>query len=83
MTKDEVVKIINEVIPAMVTAAIEEREKKIKSEPASSWAKEAWDKATKDGIFDGSAPKDNLTREQAAVVISRIDEKKNLGIFTK
>lgn len=40
--------------------------------PVSSWAAEAWEKAAKAGIFDGTNPRDPLTREQAAVVLDRL-----------
>ena len=40
--------------------------------PASSWAAEAWQKATSKGIFDGTDPQGMLTREQAAVVLDRL-----------
>lgn len=40
---------------------------------ASSWAKTDWDKATKAGIFDGTAPLNPLTREQAAAVLVRLN----------
>lgn len=36
------------------------------------WAKEAWEKAVALGIFDGTNPQGNLTREQAAVVLDRL-----------
>ena len=38
----------------------------------SSWAKESWEKAVEQGVFDGSRPQDALTREQAAVVLDRL-----------
>jgi len=42
----------------------------------SAWAKEAWDWAKKEGLLDGTRPKDNLTREEFAVVLKRLVEKK-------
>lgn len=41
-------------------------------EAASDWAKAAWEKATSAGIFDGTAPQNPLTREQAALVLDRL-----------
>lgn len=41
-------------------------------EAASDWAKAAWEKATSAGIFDGTAPQNPLTREQAAQVLDRL-----------
>ena len=46
-----------------------------KNQP-SSWAKEAWEWAKKEGLLDGTRPKDNLTREEFAVVLKRLVEKK-------
>ena len=42
----------------------------------SSWAKEAWEWAKKEGLLDGTRPKDNLTREEFAVVLKRLADKK-------
>lgn len=37
------------------------------------WAKDAWSKATAAGIFDGTRPRDQLTRQEAAVVLNRLN----------
>ncbi len=42
----------------------------------SSWAKEAWDWAKKEGLLDGTRPKDYLTREEFAAVLKRLAERK-------
>jgi len=42
----------------------------------SSWAKEAWEWAKKEGLLDGTRPKDGLTREEFAVVLKRLVDKK-------
>ena len=42
----------------------------------SPWAKEAWEWAKKEGLLDGTRPKDPLTREEFAVVLKRLVEKK-------
>ncbi len=42
----------------------------------SAWAKEAWDWAKKEGLLDGTRPKDNLTREEFAAVLQRMANKK-------
>ncbi len=42
------------------------------TDKASSWAAKSWNKATAKGVFDGSRPHDNLTREQAAVILDRL-----------
>lgn len=39
---------------------------------ASSWAAEAWEKAVRGNVFDGTNPQGVLTREQAAVVLDRL-----------
>ena len=46
-----------------------------KNQP-SAWAKEAWDWAKKEGLLDGTRPKDNLTREEFAVVLKKLVDKK-------
>jgi N-acetylmuramoyl-L-alanine amidase len=38
----------------------------------SAWAKNAWDWAKKEGLLDGNRPKDNLTREEFAVVLKKV-----------
>ena len=47
-------------------------EKTNNTKEPSSWAKEAWEKATEKKIFDGTNPKGNITREQVAVVLDRL-----------
>ena len=47
--------------------------KKLSEKTVSEWAKEAWDKATKAGLFDGTMPQAPLTREQAAVILDRLE----------
>jgi len=42
----------------------------------SAWAKDAWEWVKKEGLLDGTRPKDNLTREEFAVVLKRLVEKK-------
>ena len=38
----------------------------------AAWAKEAWGKATKAGILDGTYPQGSVTREQLAVILHRL-----------
>lgn len=45
-----------------------------KNQP-SPWAKEAWEWAKKEGLIDGTRPKDTLTREEFAIVLKRATEK--------
>ena len=42
----------------------------VANEP-SGWAKEAWEKAAKKGITDGSRPHDTATREEIVVMLER------------
>ena len=42
-----------------------------KSEP-SPWAKDAWEKATKLKIVDGTRPHDALTREELTLILERV-----------
>lgn len=44
-----------------------------RNNPASEWAKETWEKLTEKGLFDGTAPQNPLTREQAALLIERLN----------
>ena len=47
--------------------------KKLSEKTVSEWAEEAWDKATKTGLFDGTMPRAPLTREQVAVILDRLE----------
>jgi N-acetylmuramoyl-L-alanine amidase len=38
----------------------------------SSWAKKDWEEAVANGYFDGTRPKDNITREEMAIVVNRL-----------
>ena len=46
-----------------------------KNQP-SAWAKEAWEWAKKEGLLDGTRPKDGLTREEFAVVLKKLVDRK-------
>lgn len=41
----------------------------------SPWAKEAWEWAKKEGITDGTNPKDSITREQVVTMLYRLAKK--------
>ena len=43
----------------------------------SSWAKEAWEWAIKEGITDGTNPKGAVTREQVVTMLYRYHEQVN------
>lgn len=45
-----------------------------REKPVSEWAKPAWEKATAAGVFDGTAPQNPLTREQAAQILDRLGQ---------
>jgi len=67
MTEPEVRALVNEILA--------QREAETASRPVSDWAKKPWETLTAEGIFDGTAPGMPLTREQAAVAITRLEEK--------
>ena len=46
-------------------------EKRMDKDKPSAWAKEAWEWAKKEGITDGTRPKDNATREEIITMIYR------------
>ena len=46
------------------------------SNTPSKWAKEAWEWAKKEGLFDGTNPQGQVTREQLAVILYRQAQKK-------
>ena len=47
--------------------------KKLSEKTVSDWAKEAWATASDKGLFDGTRPQAPLTREQAAVILDRLE----------
>ena len=51
--------------------AIKNFEIPLEIDESSSWAKEAWGWAFKNGLMDGKNPKDNLTREMLATILYR------------
>ncbi len=42
----------------------------------SNWAQDAWEWAKKEGLLDGTRPKDGLTREEFAVVLKKLVDRK-------
>ena len=44
----------------------------------SSWAKESWSFAAKEGLLDGTRPKDPITREEIATVLYRLYKTRRL-----
>jgi hypothetical protein len=51
-------------------------ETETREKPVSDWARAVWEELTREGTFDGTAPRSPLTREQAATLIKRQREKK-------
>lgn len=47
--------------------------KKLSEKTVSDWAKEAWARTSDKGLFDGTRPQAPLTREQAAVILDRLE----------
>ena len=41
------------------------------SSAVADWAKDSWVKATNKGVFDGTRPAENITRQEVAVVLDR------------
>jgi len=67
----------NEILQAVeIKQRFKEGVKVAEQNTPSSWAKEAWEWAKKEGLLDGTRPKDPLTREEFAVVLKRLVEKK-------
>lgn len=48
------------------------KENEVDNNEVSNWAKEAWEKATKKGIVDGTNPKGTVTREMLCVMLDRL-----------
>lgn len=44
----------------------------VASNTPASWAKDAWDKATKAGVMDGTRPTEPVTRQELAVILDRL-----------
>lgn len=58
---------------AMFANAMADYQARQQTRPVSDWAATAWKRASADGIFDGSMPGAPLTREQAALVLDRLN----------
>lgn len=46
--------------------------KKMASNTPANWAKDAWEKATKAGVVDGTRPTEPVTRQELAVILDRL-----------
>lgn len=67
--EDEIVQAIARGISKNLGVKYKEEEKSMSDKP-SGWAKN-WDKATKEGIVDGTRPKEAVTREEVVEMIYR------------
>ncbi|TGB04678.1 M15 family metallopeptidase [Halobacillus salinus] len=56
------------------SAADKEEENKVaeNNHQPSKWAEEDWDEAVENGYFDGKRPKENISREESAIVVNRL-----------
>jgi peptidoglycan L-alanyl-D-glutamate endopeptidase CwlK len=61
----------------MFNVALDDYKNRLNALPVSEWAKIDWETAVEQSIFDGSAPRGALTREQAAAVLRRVGLLKN------
>lgn len=70
MSQEELEAVITTTVNQILAekATLEEQE----SQSVSLWAKDSWGKAVEEGIFDGTYPRGDLTREQCAVVLDRL-----------
>ena len=80
MNKNEVLEIINKEAPVIMQKAFDDYFKRLREQEVSSWCKADWERACAEGYFDGTKPKDFMTREQGAAVICRVNDKNNLNI---
>lgn len=48
----------------------------IQNNMPSAWANEAWTWARQQGLLDGTRPKDPITREELAIILKRLHDKK-------
>ena len=46
--------------------------KKAQTDKPESWAENAWNRAVKAGVLDGTRPRDNLTRQELAAVLAKL-----------
>lgn len=78
LSTEEVKSIIKEKAPEVISKAITDYyAKKASVGSPSSYATEAWDKMKSAGLMDGTSPLDDITREQTATIISRIESMLN------
>jgi N-acetylmuramoyl-L-alanine amidase CwlA len=47
-------------------------EKKMANDKPSAWAADAWEKATKAGVVDGTRPTEPITRQEIVVILDRL-----------
>lgn len=71
MTKEE----LQAMVDNAVDKALSERDTVVAAaiQRVSPWAAKSWEKAVAQAVFDGTRPGGNLTREQAAAVLDRLN----------
>jgi len=47
---------------------------KVSNQKPSEWAEDEWEESVAEGYFDGTNPKENMTRQQAAIVVQRLTD---------
>jgi len=70
-------KLIAQAVANHLKLQLKERTPVDKPQVVSEWAKESFEWAKKEGIIDGTRPKDTLTREEFAVTLKRLFDKLN------
>lgn len=85
MTKQEIVNLIQEMVPTLVKTTLNDYFNQLEKAPESEWSKTegGFSKATKDGITDGTAPCMYITREQGVAMINRLDKVSGVGLLNK
>ena len=63
----------DEVTQEQFNAMMETYLNQLREKESNTWSEAAWKNAKDAGIFDGTAPQNPLTREQAALVLDRLD----------
>ena len=72
MDGEEEEEVTQEQFNAMFAKAMADYTTQLRQAAVDSWAKEAWEKAEAQKVFDGTMPQFPLTREQAALVLERL-----------
>ena len=79
ITEGEEEEMTVEQVRQIVREETERHSRELRSRPPSTWAKEIWERLTKEGITDGTAPQGNMTRQEGLVLIDRVITALNLN----